>query len=130
MLICNFLRSNKINEHRTEVDQLLCDKFTHNLCRKFIIWTWYVTITSFQSHKFSVGEFSSADNSNESLRMDEMGLLFTLHTHFALCNLDIEDIEERGVRRNFYLFLILNDQNQMKKDWWEDIFDFKLIKIK
>jgi hypothetical protein len=24
-----------------------------------------------------------------------MALLFTLHTHFALCNLDIEDIEDR-----------------------------------
>ena len=35
------------------------------------------------------------DESSESLRMDEMALLFTLHTHFALCNLDIEDIEDR-----------------------------------
>jgi hypothetical protein len=49
----------------------------------------------FQSKKFTRDQDGSKDDSNESLRSDEMALLFTLHTHFALCNLDIEDIEDR-----------------------------------
>lgn len=47
--------------------------------------------SNFQSKKFS----GSVEASNESLRRDEMCLLFTLHTHFALCNLDIEDVEDK-----------------------------------
>ena len=88
LLFCQSARLNKKGTVPEGIDwivPLLLDEWSAIIK---VLYNNYLQSKRFTSEK-------DLDESSESLRMDEMALLFTLHTHFALCNLDIEDIEDR-----------------------------------